>query len=312
MPLPKLIVIVGPTAVGKSDLADTIAREFQGEIVNADSRVVYRGMDIGTAKPMRDPDSPRGHYVSQGIEHHCVDLVEPDEEMTLALWRDAAERAIRAIRRRRDVPLVVGGTWLYITALVDNYGIPRVAPDSTLRAKLERRLADDGLDALAAELTARDPGASAVVDLRNPRRVIRALEVTLVTGKPFTEQLKRGSAPFDVLWLGVRRPMADIRTRIRHRVLAMLDAGLFEEVERLRDRFGCGVPAMSGIGYAEVCRALDGTCSKEEAVEAMVLHTEQFAKRQLKWFERDRRIRWVESIDTARSMITRFLSPTVA
>ncbi len=306
----KVVVIVGPTASGKTDLAIALAKEFGGEIVNADSRQVYKKMDIGTAKPKRDEESPRGRYFSEGIEHHCLDLVKPDEEMTVALWKRAAAAAITDISARGHVPFVVGGTWLYISVLVDNYDIPAVPPNQTLRRKMLELLGgEDGLEELGRQLIALDPEAANRVDLKNPRRVIRALEVTLSTGTPFTKQLKKNRPLFNVLQIGIDRPARELNQRISARVHVMMEQGLRAEVERLNDRYGCGLSALTGIGYTELCRVLAGTQTLEEAVEDIILHTKQFAKKQGTWFRRDKRVRWVKSISAARVLVQTFLSP---
>ncbi len=306
--LPKIVAIVGPTASGKTALSIALAKEFSGGIVNADSRQVYIGMDIGTAKAARDAGGPRGQYFSEGVEHYCLDLVEPDEEMTVALWKQAVLAAIKKISARGHTPFLVGGAWLYVSALVDNYEIPRVPPDQTQRrAMLELLEGEDGLAQLQQKLLALDPNASSSVDLRNPRRVMRALEVTLKTGKPFTEQLKKGAPLFDVLQIGIERPTHDLELRIRSRVMDMMERGLFDEVKRLNDRYGCGLPAMSGIGYTELCEVVAGRLTLEQAVEQTMLHTKQFAKKQRAWFGRDKRVRGVRGLTEARRRVREFL-----
>jgi len=304
----KLLVIVGPTASGKTEAAIALAKEFGGEIVNADSRQVYKALDIGTAKPARDKNSQHGKYFSEGIEHHCLDLVEPDEEMTVALWKQQALQSITLIKKRNKISFLVGGTWLYILTLVDNYDIPAVAPNQTLRRKmLELLEGEDGLEQLKKELLLLDPKAATAVDLRNPRRVMRALEVSVATGKPFTEQLKRGAPLFETLQIGIERSSHDLDLRIRSRVSSMMEQGFFSEVKELNERYGCGLPALSGIGYSEFCRVLDGALTLEQAVEETILHTKQFAKKQRAWFGRDKRIQWVRGVAEAQKLIQDFL-----
>lgn len=306
--LSKLIVIVGPTASGKTEAAVTLAKEFGGEVINADSRQVYKGMNIGTAKPPRDSDSPRGRYFSSGIEHHCLDLVEPDEDMTVALWKQVALAVIKKIFDRGHVPFLVGGTWLYVSALVDNYDIPQVPPNQKhRRAMLELLEGEDGLEQLQKKLLSLDPQAGSVVDLKNPRRVMRALEVSTATGKPFTQQLKKKAPLFDVLQIGIDRSAHDLELRIRSRVMDMMELGLFKEVQQLNDRYGRGLPALSGIGYAELCRVIGGELKLAEAIEQTILHTKQFAKKQRAWFGRDKRVRWVSHLTEAQRLVREFL-----
>ena len=189
--LPKIIAIVGPTASGKTALSVALAQKYHGEIVSADSRQIYRGMDIGTAKP---PVSERG-----GIPHYLFDIKDPNEEYTVADYKHDAVLAIQDILNKKKLPILVGGTGLYIDAVLDNLDIPKMKADPELRAKIEKDIAENGLAAVVKKLVDRDPEAAYIVDPKNPRRVVRALEVAILTGEPFTAQRKKNEPLFDAL-----------------------------------------------------------------------------------------------------------------
>jgi len=329
--LPKIIVIVGPTASGKTALSLSLAKKFNGEIVNADSRQVYRGMNIGTAKPLgglRATDyglrttarvADYGLGVVDGIPHHLFDIVSPDEEFTLAHYKKAAVAAIKDILKRKKLPIVVGGTGLYIWALVDNLDIPEVAPDLVLRAKLEKM----PLAELVEKLKKADPETAGRVDLKNPRRVIRALEVALSAGafKP-----KKSLPLFDVLQIGLNPSREELNRRISQRVEEQIKDGLVEEVKKLvapspssipacrqagSPRAGGDIwdlPAMSGIGYRQLRSYLEGRETLAGAIEAIKRDTRHYAKRQMTWFRRDKRIKWVETVGEAAALANDFLS----
>jgi tRNA dimethylallyltransferase len=284
MPIPSpqstpLLAIVGPTAVGKTALSIALAQALGGEIVSADSRQVYRHMDIGTAKPT---PSERA-----AVPHHLLDVVAPDQEFSLALYLDAATAAIAAIAARGRLPLLVGGTGQYVAALLDGWQIPRVAPDAELRAALEREGEQHGAAALHARLARVDPAAAAGILPTNVRRVIRALEVFELTGRPISEQQVKRPPPYQarVLWLTL--PADELYGRIDARVDGMLAAGLVEEVRALlAGGYDWALPAMSGLGYRELRPYLEGTSSLEEAMQRLKYDTHAFARRQPNWFRR--------------------------
>jgi tRNA dimethylallyltransferase len=283
----KVIAIVGPTAIGKSCLALELASEFGGEIVSADSRQVYRYLDIGTAKPSaQDRDL---------VPHHLIDVVNPDEPFSLALYQDMAYRALEDINRRGKVAFLVGGTGLYVRAVLDGWRLPRVAPDPHLRRRLEER-ARAGGGALYGELARLDPAAAASIDPRNLRRVIRALEVCYATGATFSAL--RGVVPpaFEALVIGLTAPRDVLYQRIDARVDEMVRRGLVEEVRRLVGQgYGFDLPAMSGIGYREMGRYLRGELDLSTAVERIQFETHRFARHQYGWFRlSDERIRWFD------------------
>lgn len=304
---PAIVVIVGPTASGKTDLAVALAERFGGEIVNADSRQVYRGMDIGTAKP-----SPA---VRARIPHHLVDIRNPDEPFSLHDFLVLADAAIRDICRRGRLPFVVGGTGQYVWALVEGWHAPPVAPDPELRAELAARAAREGAATLHAELAALDPAAAQSIDPRNVRRVIRALEVIHVTGRLFSAQRRRAGAPYRTLVLGLRLSRETLYRRIDRRVEVMFASGLVDEVQRLLAAgYGCDLPALRSIGYAEVCSYLRGDRTLAEAIAQTKIATHRLARMQANWFRAsDPRIHWLDAetgppVAEAAELVRRFRS----
>lgn len=308
----KIIVIVGPTASGKTELGIKLAKKFDGEVVSADSRQVYRGMDVGTAKPCKYKKSniknQNGFCIVEGIRHYLIDVVNPDEEFTVAIWKMKAVKAIKDILKRKKLPIIVGGTGLYIEALVDNLDIPQVPPDLELRKKLELRIKNKGLKSLYQELLKCDPDAEGVVDPYNPRRVIRALEVCLVTGKPFTSQKVKGKQLFDTLQIGISLGRNELYRRIDKRVEEMFKQGLIEETRNLLRKYRRDLPSMSGIGYKEVGEYLEGKIELKEAIARTNFRTHAYARRQMTWFKRDKRIKWVISYKEAIKLIKGFLA----
>jgi len=288
MSSPPLLGVVGPTASGKSDLALALARRLPVEIVVADSRQVYRGMDVGTAKPDAADRS--------AVPHHLLDLVGPDEPFSVADWVAAARGAIAAIAARGRLPLLVGGTGLYVEALLagHDYGAQPWSPE--LRQRLTRELEATGLAPLAERLRGLDPDRAARTDLRNPRRVLRALERVEAAGVPITP---RGDPyPGRIALVGLRRPRDVLYRRIDERARALFDGGLIEEVARLlAEGYGPELTPMSGHGYREAAALLSGRLRADGAVELTARRTRQYAKRQLSWFRREPRIMWIAAGD---------------
>lgn len=283
--LKTLIAIVGPTAVGKTEAAIELAETFNAEIVSADSRQIYRGMDIGTAKPSA---AQRAR-----TPHHLIDVVEPDEPFTLAQYQTAAYAAIDDIFARGRQPLLVGGAGLYIRAIVDGLRIPEVAPDLDLRAELETRARIEGKHALYADLQKVDPESAARIDPRNLRRTIRALEVYRISGKRFSELGRTQAPPYRVVTIGLQRPRAELYARIDARVDAMIAAGLIEETHNLSQRYAWSLPSMSGLGYRQIGAYLRGESSLEESVAAIKKETRRFVRHQSSWFRGDPRMHWL-------------------
>ena len=300
-----LVVVVGPTAVGKSALAYAIAPELRGEIVSADSRQVYRHMDVGTAKPTREEQAR--------VRHHVIDVVDPDGEYTLATYQADAYRAIEDVHRRGGLPLLVGGTGLYVRAVVAGLGIPRVAPQPEIRAELEARLALEGVESLARELDALDPVAAASIDRRNPRRLIRAIEVCRASGRPISALQTAQPPPYQVLTIGLTRDREALYQRIDERVDEQVRDGLIEENRRLLDLgYTYDLPSMSGLGYRQIGLYLRGEVTLPRALEILKFETHRFARQQYNWFRLDdESIRWLTSgpdaAETSLRLIQRFL-----
>lgn len=285
---PPLIVMVGPTAVGKTELAITLAERLNGEIISADSRLFYRGMDIGTAKPSA--------LELQRVPHHLIDVAEPDETWSLALFQKTAREVIDNIHARGRLPFLVGGTGQYIRAVIEGWLVPELAPNPGLRAALEAWGKEVGASGLFARLGIIDPGAAAQIDYRNQRRTIRALEVILSTGRLFSAQRQRTDTPYNLLIIGLKRPRLELYTRIDARIEAMLARGLVEEVKSLLNRgLSPGASALSAIGYREMISYLVGELTLDEAVAQMKRATRIFVRRQANWFkESDPTINWFE------------------
>jgi len=288
-PVPPLLGIVGPTASGKTDLAIALARPLPIEILVADSRQVYRGMDIGTAKP----DAAE----RAAAPHHLLDLAEPDGPFTVAQWVRAARALLPEIAARGRLPMLVGGTGLYVSALVDGHDYDSQAWSPEIHAQLTARLDAEGLEPLAAELMTLAPDRAAASDLQNPRRVIRALERAMAGGGAGAP----AAAPYPgrVALVGLSRPREVLYRRIDERARRLFESdGLLDEVTALLARgYGTDLRPMTGHGYREAARHLAGEWSLEEAIEVTARRTRQYAKRQLTWFRRDARIVWLQAGD---------------
>lgn len=298
-PLPKVVVIAGPTASGKTALSIKLAQQFNGEIISADSRQIYHGFDIGTAKPSLKE--------RRTVPHYLIDIKNPNQPYTVAQYKRAAIKTIRDIFRRKKLPIIVGGTGLYIKAIVDNLTIPKVKADPLLRRKLEQELQNRGLNFLYHELVKLDPEAAYIVDPKNPRRVIRALEIALGTKKPFSESRRRGKPLFDFLQIGIRHSPEELKKRINHRIDEMVNAGLVDEVKNLIKKYPVGLAPFEAIGYREIISHLQGEISLGEAIQQMKKNTWQFAKRQLTWFRKDKRIHWTKTQKEAEGLIRAFM-----
>jgi len=325
---PKIVVIVGPTASGKSALAAKLARKFNGEIVSADSRQIYRGMDIGTAKYR--PNSPRiktnykrifaknsvafGNHSGE-VRHHLVNIKNPDEDYTVADYKKDAVTAIRKILKKGKLPILVGGTGLYVRAVVNNLDIPAVAADQKLRLRLESEAKKHGSDYLFKKLIKLDPEAAHIVDPKNPRRIIRALEIATKTGRPFSAQRKIGQPLFNALLIGINAPKNQLKKKINARVDEMLKNGLVDEVGGLIKKYGAeqkalrrgSVQAFDAIGYKEIIKYLRNEISLKKAANLIKNNTWRYAKRQLMWFKKDKSIKWIARRQNALTLISRFL-----
>lgn len=308
MPLPKIIVILGPTASGKTDLAIELAREFGGEIISADSRQVYKKMKIGTGKPDGKWQWRGGkrRFMVEGIPHYLMDIVDPRKTFSVADFKKSATKLIGEITKRKKIPFIVGGTGLHIWSVVDNLNIPEGKPDKKLRRSFEEKSTEQ----LAAWLQKIDPEAAAMVDKKNKRRLVRALEVAIQSGGSFVTQRTAGEHFCESLQIGLNWPAAELKEKIDKRIEWMWKNGLVEEVQRLlKNKYGFDLPSMSGIGYKEVENYLLGEATLEEAKERMKRATRRYVKRQLTWFRRDKRIKWIEkdSVEEAKRLIKEFL-----
>jgi tRNA dimethylallyltransferase len=287
--LAALVLIVGPTAVGKTEIAIQLAERMNGEVVSADSRLFYRGMDIGTAKPTFAERSR--------VPHHLIDIADPDEILSLSVFQREAQLVISDIHARGKLPLLVGGTGQYVRAVTQAWTPPQVRPDSILRAELEKMRDQRGKEWLYERLNSLDPGAAANIDSRNVRRTIRALEVILTTGRKFSELRGQGESPYHLITIGLNRPRPGLYARIDARIEEMFKQGLLDEVKGLLSKgYSPDLPTMSAIGYRECVKVIEGTWSIEQAKVAMRRATRSFVRRQANWFkETDPAINWFQA-----------------
>ncbi len=287
-----LILWVGPTAVGKTELAIQLAEKLKAEIVSADSRLFYRGMDIGTAKPTL---AERAR-----VPHHLIDIANPDEVLSLAVFQQKAHEIIADIHTRNKLPFLVGGTGQYMRAVTQGWSPPEVEPDERLRAALEKMKEERGIYWLHAKLGLIDADAAEKIDARNVRRTIRALEVIFSTGRKFSEQRSQITSPYSLLTIGLKRPRAELYARVDARIDAMFENGFLEEVRGLLAQgYDENLPTMSAIGYREAVRVVKGQWTVEQAKVEMRRVTRVFVRRQANWFkESDEKIHWFEAGQT--------------
>lgn len=308
--LPKVIAFVGPTAAGKTDWALRLAKKVDGEIISADSRQVYKKMDIGTAKTRGDWEwranwqGLRRSYFVDGIPHHLIDILDPGKRFTAAEFRDRAIKYIKLAYKNERQPILAGGTGLYISAVVDNFRIPRIAPNKKLRISLEEK----NVEQLMNLLRTLDPKAAESIDVKNKRRIVRALEVCILTGEPFSEQKAKGEQMFEVLQIGVDVERDVLYERISQRVDMMVERGLVQEIEGLlKQKYSWNLPSMSGIGYRQFKRYFEEEITLQEATNLLKRDTRRYARRQLTWFRRDKRIEWFRHYEDAEKRALQFL-----
>ncbi|MFH1662576.1 MAG: tRNA (adenosine(37)-N6)-dimethylallyltransferase MiaA [Chloroflexota bacterium] len=282
-----LIAIVGPTGVGKSQLALHLAHNLDGEIVSADSRQIYQYMDIGTAKIERQELSL--------VPHHLIDIIKPDELFSLAQYQQLASKAIDDIYRRQKLPLLVGGSGQYLWSVVEGWGIPKVPPDPELRRKLEEKAARGGGEELYRELLMRDPVAARRVDRHNIRRVIRALEVSKTNNQPRQHKPEK-STPYNTLIIGLMMDRNELYHRIDFRIDRMIERGLAEEVKKLMNMgYNLDLPSMSSIGYRQIGEFLKDKTTLEAAIQQIKFESHRLVRQQYNWFSpKDDRIRWFD------------------
>jgi tRNA dimethylallyltransferase len=281
-----VVAVVGPTATGKSDLGVALAERLGGEVVNADALQLYRGLDIGTAK--LTPDERRG------VPHHLLDVLDPDEDATVAAYQRDARAALADIAARGRRAVVVGGSGLYVRSLLDHMEFPGTDPE--VRATLEARVEAEGARALHAELEAADPVAAGNIGPRNARRIVRALEVIALTGKPYSANLPGHDYEVPAVQIGLDCDRTVLDERVQARVDRMWQAGLVDEVRGLVAR-GIGRTASRAVGYAEVLAALRGEITEDEARDQVVAGTRRLARKQMGWFGRDPRVHWLDARD---------------
>lgn len=285
-----MAAVVGPTATGKTDLSLALTDTIQSEILVADSRQVYRGLDVGTAK-VSSAERNR-------VPHHLLDLVEPGEPFTVADWAGRARTLIPEVASRGHLPLVVGGTGLYVTALVDGFDFAAQPWSPEVRERLADELEAEGLVVLAERLTQLDPASAARTDLRNPRRVLRALERAVLMGSLAAASVAAQPFPGRLGLIGLTRPLAVLDRRIGERAASMFAGGILEETRTLLERnLDPATPALTGHGYAEAARHLAGEWAIDEAIAVTARRVRRYTRRQLSWFRRDRRIVWLDAGD---------------
>ncbi len=310
--LKKLIVILGPTASGKSEMAINLAKKFNGEIISADSRQVYKEMDIGTGKITKKE--------MKSVPHHLLDVVSPRKIFTVTQYKKLARKAINKIFKKGKLPILCGGTEFYVQAVIDGIIIPKVKPDWKLRKKLEKKSAEELFD----RLKKLDPKRAKTIDKKNRRRLVRALEIIIKTKKP-VPLLKKKPLPYPVLILGINLSKKDLENRIIKRVQKMLNMGLKKEVESLIKKYGW-IPALQTIGYqewikeskalffsprlyrAQLQKYFENKINKNQIKELIILHSKQFARRQIAWFKKDKRIKWVKSSREAEKLSKKWTS----
>jgi tRNA dimethylallyltransferase len=283
-----VLVIVGPTGIGKTAVAVALGAEFDAEIVNADSRQIYRHMDIGTAKPTLSEQA--------ALPHHLIDLVEPDAVLSMAEYQERAYRVIADLHAHGKLPLMVGGTGQYVTAVLEGWLAPEVPPNPALRAELEAYGVEHGALALFERLRALDPVSGERMDPFNMRRTVRALEVCIETGEPFSTQRRKAPPDFRTLEIGLTLDDREaLYTRLDTRIDGMMAAGLLDEVRALQAAgYSWRLPSMTGLGYAEIGAYLRGESSLEDSITAIKRNTRAFVRRQYTWFRKHGAIHWIE------------------
>lgn len=315
--LKPLIVILGPTSSGKTEMGLRLAKKFNGEIVNADSRQIYKGMDIGTGSPIKienvkikmknDNIKFKNKHIKaiviNNIPHHLFHIKNPNQKFSLSQYKKLAIKTINDIHKRGKIPILVGGTGLYINAIVDNLEIPKAPPSKIIRQKLEKHTNKY----LFNKLKKIDPKAAEIIGPQNKRKLIRALEVYKITGKPFSAQQIKGKPLFNILQIGIKTDREKLYKKIDKRVDKMIEDGLIKETKKLSKKYSFVLPAMSGIGYLEIGQYLEKKISLDDAIQKIKFRTHQYARRQMTWFRRDERIEWVDNYKKAEKLVEKFL-----
>lgn len=287
----KVIAIVGPTGSGKTEWAKKIAQKFKGRVISVDSRQIYRGMDIGTAKDKSFPQD-------------LIDILEPPEKFTMADYQKMANDLINQYLKIKTLPVLAGGTGLYLYAVLYGYVIPQISKESqALRNQLEKMSAIE----LFRKLQKIDPETAKKIDARNKRRLVRALEVAMISGKSFIKQQKKSKPPFENLIIGIKKDRQTLYSKIDARVEQMIKDGLVEEVRKLISKYRRNLPVFNTIGYKEIIDYIDNKMTLKEAIEKIKVNTHDYVRRQDTWFKRNKDIRWVENYEDAEKLVEKFL-----
>ncbi len=301
----KTIFIIGPTASGKTELSLKLAKKFNGFIISADSRQIYKNMDIGTAKPKGI--NKNNIYYIKDIPHFLINIINPNEEFTLADWQT---RALKILKNYPDkstkikIPFIVGGTGLYIDSLIKNYQLPKGKINKKIRDKLQK----DNLNNLLKKLKKLDPNTFTLIDKKNKRRIIRALEYVLTNKKSFIKNVGCQKPFFDYLQIGINISREELNNKINNRTEKMIKQGLIKETESLLKKYPHSLPPLSSIGYQECYFYLNGYINKDELKNLIKKNTRHYAKRQITWFKRDKNIKWVKNYKEAEKLISDFLT----
>ena len=303
---PPLILIVGPSAVGKTELAIQLAELLDGEVISADSRLFYRGMDIGTAKPTREEQAR--------VPHHLINIANPDEILSLAVFQQKVSKVIADIHTLNKIPFLVGGTGQYIRAVTEGWNPPEVEPDKRLRDELSKMKEEKGNGWLYEKLKELDLSAAEKIDPRNYRRTIRALEVIMTTGRKFSEQRGQTESPYHLISIGLTRPRVELYERVDQRIEMMFANGFLDEVKSLLAKgYSLSLPTMSAIGYRECIRVIKDELSEEQAKAEIRRATRIFVRRQANWFkESDPNIKWFRVEDRVIEKIESYIRARIA
>ena len=287
----KLIIILGPTGSGKTEMAIKLAGKFNSEIVSADSRQIYKKMDIATGKPLKKQ--------MKAVPHYLIDIIKPNQNFNVAIYKRLAIEKIKEIQKRGRIPFLVGGTGLYISSIVNNIDFPKVIPQKNLREKLEKKT----LKQLFEIYKKLDTQGAQFIEKNNKRRLIRAIEVCKITKKSFWEQRKKKEPIFDILQIGIKLSKQELEKRIIKRTEKMFKQGLEKEAQYLIKKYGVKIPSMRTIGYQEWLQEH----KKDEVKQKIILHTLQFTKRQMTWFKKIQRLNWIRNYSQAEKLLGEFL-----
>ncbi|PKL72680.1 tRNA (adenosine(37)-N6)-dimethylallyltransferase MiaA [Candidatus Kuenenbacteria bacterium HGW-Kuenenbacteria-1] len=316
---PQLIVILGPTASGKSELALKLAKKFNGEIVSADSRQIYKKMNIGTnkiknkklslneVKELKVKSLNNKVQIINNIPHYMIDIINPNKEFSLAKYKKMTIKIIKNIQKQGKIPFLVGGTGLYISSIINNFQIPKVPPNTKLREKIENEIKKYGIEKVYQKLLKLDPETEKFVQKNNARRIIRALEVCLSKGKLFSQQRQKNKPLFRVLQLGIKTNRKKLLEKINQRVDQMIKDGLIKEVTELAKKYNWNLQSMSGIGYKQMGMYLRNEINLDETIELIKRDTRRYARRQMTWFKKDDRINWISNQKQSEKLIANFL-----